>query len=553
MEEPIKIEPDVPVNPIKSSPKKIGGIAKPFKHLNQEEKRIEVQKCKADFYYFCRKYVFIHHPIRGFIKFDLFPFQERVFENFQKARFNIVKKPRQMGLSTLTSVYLLWMAAFQPAKEIMIVSIGSRESKEFLKHIKVAYERCPEWLVGPLDQDNKSTMVFTSGSRIQSIPSPKYAARSFAASFLVIDEAAFIDNIESLWTSAFPILSTGGKAIVLSTVNGTFGAGQWFYFKWKEAELKLNNFNSVSLNYWEHPDYDSKDWAEQQKRDLGDRKFAQEVLCDFAGSIETFIPADVISKYLSLDKDEVPILKDPISKTLDGKLWIWNNPEPNHFYIIGVDCAKQGIGKSNSTFQIIDINTSEQVAEFCGKIDIREFAAEVYDIATLYNKGFVILEINNMGLAAMNELYYTLNYHNIYHRKGGIPGWETTVKTRPLIIEALEQVFIKDLIKIKSIRTINELQTFARDEETGKVEKQRGATDDLVIALGLSVMGIQQALLANPTMKSMLLPDFGDEKKDKMAQLSEYLKWTLRKDPYIAEIKLEDGRIIKEDIRWLIT
>jgi hypothetical protein len=148
----------------------------------------ELSKCQDDFGYFAREYVIIHHPRLGFIPFDLYEFQERIYKDYQLHRFNIIKKPRQMGLSTLTSVYLLWLALFNPAKEIMIISIGARESKEFLKHIKVAFERLPQWLRGKLVQDNKSTMEFDNKSRIQSIPSPKYAARSFAASVLVIDE-----------------------------------------------------------------------------------------------------------------------------------------------------------------------------------------------------------------------------------------------------------------------------------------------------------------------------------------------------------------------------
>jgi hypothetical protein len=158
-----------------------------------------------------------------------------------------------------------------------------------------------------------------------------------------------------------------------------------------------------------------------------------------------------------------------------------------------------------------------------------------------------------MGLAVMNELYYHKHYHNFYHRKGGIPGWETTMRTRPLILEALEHIFMKDTIDIKSIRTINELQTFARDDESGKVEKQRGSTDDLLIALGLSLIGIKQALLSSPAIGAMLLPDSGpkvEKPEEKFEDIRYMMK--LRKDPYIQEVKLEDGRIMKEDLRWLI-
>jgi hypothetical protein len=452
-----------------------------------------------------------------------------------------------MGLSTLTAIYLLWLALFNPAKEIMIVSIGSRESKEFLKHIKIAYDRLPSWLAGKLAQENKSTLVFDNGSRIQSIPSPKYAARSFSASFLVIDEAAFIANIESLWTSAFPILSTGGKAIVLSTVNGTYGIGQWFYYKWKEAEMKINNFNAIPLMHTEHPDYNSREWEDAQKKDLGERKYNQEVLMDFSGSTDTFIPHDIINKFMAN-------IQPPIIKRYDEKLWIWKKPMVGHFYVMGVDCAKLGKGRSNSAFHILDIMANEQVAEYCGKMNPKEYAELAVMICREYNSAFMILEINNMGLAVIQEIYYHLNYPNIYYRKGGLPGWDTTVKTRPLIIEAIERLFTRDLFKINGIRTINELQTFARDELTGTVEKQKGSTDDLLISLGIAVIGIKKAINANPAMGAMLLPDSTIDPMTELETTFDAVRqiFKFRKDPWIQEIKMRDGKVEKEDLRWLI-
>jgi len=570
--------------------------------FTNEHIKQEIHNCRQDFTYFCKKYVTILHPSRGFIKFNLYKFQERIYKDYSANRFNIIKKPRQMGLSTLTSIYLLWLAIFNPAKEIMIISIGARESKEFLKHIKVAYERLPPWLAGPLVQDNKSTMVFDNNSRIQSIPSPKYAARSFSASILVIDEAAFIQNIDSLWTSAFPILSTGGNAIVLSTVNGTYGTGQWFYSKWTEAELKLNNFNPVELHYTEHPDYLPPEWAEAQRKNLGELKFAQEVLCDFLGSVATFISREIIQKYLDLEHKGISPLCEPKSKRLTDMMWVWKDPIPGHYYILGVDTAKQGTGKSNSTFQMIDVASGEQVVEFCGKIDTVEYAKVIKAIATEYNNAYVVLEINNMGLAVMNELHINLHYTNVYYRRTGATGWETTARTRPFIIQSIEQIFNKEILKVYSTRTINELQTFAADPETGKIAKQKGSTDDLLIALGLAYIGMQSAMMSNPALAAMfgqgrevdnIVPSCFVELREeeqgipkgtrgvvihltekhvtisfqnvgvfkikrenlqliKMFNEYDIVRWALKEDPYKMKIKMRDGLTVEEDYRWLV-
>jgi len=565
----------------------------------------ELRKCRQDFAYFCRTYVTIQHPKLGFIKFNLYDYQERIFADFQNERFNIIKKPRQMGLSTLVSVYVLWLAMFNRAKEIMIISIGARESKEFLKHIKVAHDRLPQWLGGSLEQDNKSTMVFDNDSRIQSIPSPRYAARSFSASLLVIDEAAFIQNIDSLWTSAFPILSTGGKSIVLSTVNGTFGTGQWFYEKWNEAKLKNNNFNPVDIAYTEHPEYRLPGWAEAQRKDLGELKFAQEVLGDFLGGTNTFIARSIINRYLDIEGNgEHKLTKDPIEHRLQGQLWIWEKPDLQSFYVMGADAGKEGTGQSNSAFHVVNVATGAQVAEFCGKIDTITYAKHMNDIGREYNTAFIVLETNNMGLAVMNELYLNLKYPSVYFRKTGAPGWDTNLRTRPFIIQAIEQIFTKELLKVLSIRTINELQTFVADIETGKISKQRGATDDLLISLGLTFLGIQSAVMSNPAMAALygklreeslldvnqfveLKEDYEglrkgtrgiitgstsdnltafvsfqnlgvySVRKDKLQPLKSFneydvIRWALKEDPYTVKVKMEEGREVSEDIRWLL-
>ena len=46
---------------------------------------------------------------------------------------------------------------------------------------------------------------------------------------LIIDEGAFIKGIDEIWASAQSTLSTGGKAIVLSTPNGV---GNFFHKTW---------------------------------------------------------------------------------------------------------------------------------------------------------------------------------------------------------------------------------------------------------------------------------------------------------------------------------
>jgi len=75
-----------------------------------EEQIIEFLKCKEDPVYFARNYIKIVSLDHGLVPFEMYPFQERLIENFHKNRFNICKMPRQTGKSTTCVSYLLHYA-----------------------------------------------------------------------------------------------------------------------------------------------------------------------------------------------------------------------------------------------------------------------------------------------------------------------------------------------------------------------------------------------------------------------------------------------------------
>ena len=84
-------------------------MSKSIKELIREE----YIKCAKDPIYFFRKYCYIQHPKRGKILFDLYQFQERVMGELNDHRFNVILKSRQLGISTLSAGYSLWMMLFQ--------------------------------------------------------------------------------------------------------------------------------------------------------------------------------------------------------------------------------------------------------------------------------------------------------------------------------------------------------------------------------------------------------------------------------------------------------
>ena len=69
--------------------------------LTKQQILDELKRCSEDPVYFIRNYVLIEHPIKGIIPFDLFKFQERIIGEIEDERFNIIRKFRQAGITTI--------------------------------------------------------------------------------------------------------------------------------------------------------------------------------------------------------------------------------------------------------------------------------------------------------------------------------------------------------------------------------------------------------------------------------------------------------------------
>ena len=118
----------------------------------------EFKRCKDDPTHFMSEYVRVTHPVRGLVPFKLYPFQERIVSELQDNRFNILRKFRQAGCTTIAAAYALWLAVFERHQSIVILSKGDTEATEVLDRIKIMYEELPAFLQPGIIEDNKHTL-----------------------------------------------------------------------------------------------------------------------------------------------------------------------------------------------------------------------------------------------------------------------------------------------------------------------------------------------------------------------------------------------------------
>ena len=102
--------------------------------------RAEYIKCATDPVYFMKKYCLIQHPTKGKIPFALFPYQEELTHDIQEKDRVIILKSRQLGISTLSAGYSLWMMLFHTDKNILVVAIDQNTSKNLVTKVSVMFE-----------------------------------------------------------------------------------------------------------------------------------------------------------------------------------------------------------------------------------------------------------------------------------------------------------------------------------------------------------------------------------------------------------------------------
>ena len=454
--------------------------------------RQEYLKCAKDPVHFMRKYCYIQHPQRGRIQFNLYPFQDKVLTLMRDNPYSIILKSRQLGISTLSAGYSLWLMTFHKDKNILCIATKQETAKNMVTKVKFMYENLPSWLKVDADENNKLTLRLTNGSQIKATSASSDAGRSEAVSLLLIDEAAFIDNIGEIWASAQQTLATGGGCIALSTPYGT---GNWFHQTWARAEAAENDFLPIKLPWYVHPERDQT-WRDKQDELLGDpRMAAQECDCDFSTSGDIVFYPEYIEYY------EKTYVKEPLEKRgADQNLWVWESPDYSRDYMVVADVAR-GDGKDYSACHVIDIENNVQVAEYKGQIGTKEYGHLLVGLATEYNEALLVVENANIGWATLQvcidrsypNLYYSPkseNNANSYFEKymdtsKMTAGFTMSSRTRPMVIGKFQEYIGDKGVTFQSKRLVEEMRVFVW--KNGRGEAQQGYNDDLVMAFGIAM------------------------------------------------------------------
>lgn len=460
-----------------------------------------LKKCANNILHFAEKYFYIVSLDEGKQCIELHLCQKRVLRKMRDNRFFVLMASRQIGKSTLMTIYALWVACFQEDQSILIVANKEGTAVEIFRRIRLAYEELPNWLKPGVKEYGKTSMALANGSRIGISTTTGTAARGQSINLLLLDELAFIEPhlVEEFWKSVYPIVSSSKKSkiFIASTPNGT---NNLFHSIYTGAENKKNGWAHDKILWDEIPGRDEK-WKLETIATIGSiDAFAQEFQCQFLDSGESSVNEDLYNK-LSI------YIKQPLYVMEEGNYQIWDEPTDSKIYVAGVDVS-EGIDKDATVIQIVDITdltNIKQVACYHNSgISPVNFTTKLKEILSQWGNPLVCIERNNCGAQVVDALRNTFGYDNIVSWGAATAGRAKdqlgiVVHTNTKYTGITNMRYWVNQLEVVQIRDINllkEFKDFVRHSNgTWSAKRGAGYHDDRVMSFVWALIILDKVLV----------------------------------------------------------
>ena len=474
---------------------KAAGVKVPF----TQEQVHEYIRCSKDPEYFIENYAKIVSLDNGVVSFIPFVYQRRIIDAIHNNKNTIGKLFRQAGKSTIVAAYFAWYVLFNDNKTAVILANKQAIAKEIFSRVQFMIESLPQWLQQGVVEWNKTSFTLENGSRCIASATSASAVRGMSINLLLLDEFAHLhpNLAEEFVASVFPTLSSSktSKLVIISTPNGL----NHYHKLWVDAQNGNNDFACVEGHWQENPER-TQEWAENQRKKLGEVKYRQEICCSFEGSSYTLV--DGVK--LATIPTHIPIYDK------DG-LEIFENPQKDRSYTITVDVSR-GRHLDFSAFSVVDVTQMpyKVVATYKNnEISTLEFPHLIYNTSRQFNDAFILIEINDLGEEVANIIWHEYEYENLYFTKGneisqtrGYPGVRTTSKVKGLGCSVMKELIEKDQLILNSHRIIEELGLFVVQRKSYGSENP-AVNDDLCTSLWLFAWLTKQNIFQELTKNNL--------------------------------------------------
>ena len=460
-----------------------------YQHLMSEYAKCFMDKSRI---YMIQNYLKTYDATqRREVPFKLFPRQQDLCKALGNASNVVTTKPRQSGITTTSGAFIaceMVLAEKETPQTVLAIGNTLDLAQLMLFKIRDFLLQFPLWMWGDefmnseyditqpppnknviFDVCNGKEIKVKNGCKIVARSSGPDASRGVGGvTWLIFDEAAFIENGKDVYASALPTVSTGGHIIMISTPNGK---DQLYYETCRKANLKgssdWNNFELVEMKWCQDPrynkflewyrkdvetgeiiiekeiyldkegtvEYTPEKWFQREKEgwkprspwyikmcqqfNNDEQKIAQELDVSFLGSASNVVAPEYIEMQQNLNvREPLSNYKDPLSEDT----WIWKMPIEGHRYLLSIDPSR-GDAADRTALEIIDLDgidddgmpCIEQVLEYHGKKTGDDIGEMAYHYGKMYGDAFAVVEcIGGVGDATVLTLL-RLGYTNLYY------------------------------------------------------------------------------------------------------------------------------------------
>ncbi|MED1948986.1 hypothetical protein [Brevibacillus centrosporus] len=467
--------------------------------------------------------------------------------NKRPTLYIIILKARQQGMSTFTEgvffkAITIGLDNDSPFNKVaMVVSYDDDSAKtvndmswRFLQYLPDPLKPMNRPIKGKgIYFENPNREGFKENPGLQSkfiidTANNKNAGSGYTINYLHISELAKWHDAETTMTSLMQSVPDYNAVVIVEST--AMGVGGYFYDLWQNAERGENDYHALFIPWFEHNEYatplhpDEEMVLDEDEKNLRDTygvtleqlKWRRETIKNkLNGDPEKFkqeYPSNAREAFLTSGRArfDTAKLERMLQKVKPGKrgsiynktfvaeqngyVEMWEKPIQGRRYVIGADVS-EGLATGDYSYATVwDAKTWKQVTKWRGHVDPDLYGEELDKLGRFYNEALLAVEKNNHGFTTLNTLK-NLNYPNlfmmekydkIHDKRTEQVGFQTTRKTKPLIIDHLAYCIREGEIETNDETLIKECITYVREDD-GSTNAQEGCFDDGVMASAIAL------------------------------------------------------------------
>ena len=392
-----------------------------YKQIQQDYAMCYADKSRIAF---IEKYLSTFNAIKGKkTQFHCFPRQRAFLRALAENRNVVAIKPRQCGITTLSSAWVTAQCAFaskDSPETVLCIANKLEQAQEIIIKIRDFLEQVPRWIWGSeyfspdpnsekniksiFVKDAKGELKLFNGCRVIARASGPNAARGITAvSVLILDEAAFIEEGVAVFTTAAATMASNpnSKTVMVSTPNGR---DELYYNTYRQALSRENNFVAVQFRWYQDPRFNKFLVWKKKNEDTGEWMYDQDPIIDDEGSVKydeerwaelehkgwkptapwyedmcksfnndsmkiaqeldvSFMgSADNVVAPEFIEMQEKLNNREPLEDFADPlveETWFWKKPIEGHRYILACDPSR-GVSADRTAIEIIDMDGRDE-------------------------------------------------------------------------------------------------------------------------------------------------------------------------------------------------